>query len=360
MKRVLYGVAALAVLPSAAFAQSPDSQAEIAAVASALIAERGYERPQQPPQANEVIKFDPDLDRFIAPGVNVEVLAGGFNATEGPMWRDGKLWVSDQRNDQILALDAKGAKTVIAGDTGWKYDPSATVNQGPNGEIPDKGGAVLVARQGFRDIARRTPDGKFTVLVSAFEGKRLNSPNDLVYAPDGTLFFTDPAYSLPGGMDGPNSELHFEGVYSFRNGKLRAVVKDLVRPNGIGVSPDGKTLYVSTATPSPRIKAYDIQKDGGLGSGRDFYVWPVTPGVRGGVDGLKVDAQGNLWATGLGGVNVITRDAKNLGRIQVASHGTSNVAFGGPDGATLFITGGPWVYRIQTLAKGQRPLYQKP
>ena len=361
MKLGSYMMIASLLVAQAAFAQKPDSTQEaINAAAAARIAVRGFERPPLPLQANEVVKLDPELDRLIAPGVNVETLAGGFNATEGPMWREGKLWVSDQRNDQIIALDAKGNKTVIADNTGWQYDPAIVVNQGPNAQVPDKGGAVLVMRQGFRDVSRFTRDGKFISVISTFEGKRLNSPNDMVYAPDGTLFFTDPAYSLPGGMNGPNSELHFEGVFSYKDGKLQAAVKDLTRPNGIAVSPDGKTLYVSTGSPSPRIKAYDIQTDGTVSNGRDFYIWPLAPGQRGGVDGMKIDVWGDLWAVGVGGVSVITKDGKNLGLIQIAGHTASNVAFGGPDNKTVFFTGGNWVYRIQTLVEGERPLYQRP
>jgi gluconolactonase len=212
-------------------------------------------------------------------------------------------------------------------------------------------------RQGFRDIGRLGADGKWTSYLSNFEGKRFNSPNDMVYAPDGTLFFTDPAYSLPGGTNGPNYDLKFEAVWSYKNGKLQPIIKNLLRPNGIGVSPNGKTLYISTASPGPRIVAYDIQKDGTVTNAHDFYVWPMPPGQRGGVDGLKVDAKGNLWATGVGGVNVITPQGKNIGHFQVAGHGTSNVAFGGKDYSDLFVTGGNFVYRLHTLTKGQKPLY---
>ena len=317
------------------------------------------ERPPQPIQPNEVVRLDPDLDRLIAPGVVPEVVSEDFNATEGPMWREGKLWVSDQRWGMIWAFDEKGARSLIVQDTGRRPDPAEPVNQGPNGQAPDRDGGVLVMRQGFRDIARMTPDRKITAYLSTFEGKRFNSPNDLVYAPDGTLFFTDPAFSLPGGVNGPNDELHFDGVYSYKNGKLQAIIKDLIRPNGIGVSPDGKTLFISTASPGPRIKAYDIQKDGTVANARDFYVWPMAPGQRGGVDGLKVDSQGNIWATGVGGVNVISRDGRNLGRVQVKGRAASNVAFGGRDGKTLYITGGHYLYRIQTLVKGQTPLYAR-
>lgn len=316
-----------------------------------------YERPLQPLQENKIVRDDPAIDKLIAPNTKVEILAGPFNSTEGPMWRKGKLWVSDQRAIKIWAIDDKGNKTLISEDTGWKYDPAVTVNQGPNGEIPDKNGGALVMRQGFRDIGRLGADGKWTSFLSNWEGKRFNSPNDLVYAPDGTLFFTDPAYSLPGGTNGPNYDLKFEAVWSYKNGKLQPIIKDLLRPNGIGISPDGKTLYISTAAPGPRIVAYDIQKDGTVTNAHDFYVWPLAPGQRGGVDGLKVDTKGNLWATGMGGVNIITPQAKNLGHIEVAGHGTSNVAFGGKDYSDVFITGANFVYRVHTLTKGQKPLY---
>jgi gluconolactonase len=311
----------------------------------------------QPPSANEVIRLDPALDGLIAPGVNVETLTDSFKSAEGPMWRDGKIHVSDQVDGAVYALDAQGRKTLVVRDP-WPIDPAVTVAQGPNGQVPDKNGAIIILRQGFRDVARLTPDGTFSPIVSTYQGKRFNSPNDLVRAPDGTIFFTDPSYSLPEGMDGPNSELHFEGVFSYKDGRLVAAITDLIRPNGIGISPNGKTLYVSTGSPGPRILAYDIQRDGTVKNGRNFYVWQLAPGQRGGADGMKVDTHGNIWAVGAGAVNVITPEGKNLGRIRVVGRAVSNVAFGGPDNKTLFITGGNYLYRIQTLATGLKLMYQ--
>ncbi len=319
----------------------------------------GLERPVPAPQPNLVVRNDPAMDQIIAPGVLPEFVANGFNSTEGPLWWKGKITVSDQRAGQIYSLDESGAKTVLAQNTGWVYTPEVTVNQGPNGRIADKDGGMLVMRQGARDIGRMDAKGKFTSYLSKYDGKRFNSPNDLVYAADGALFFTDPAYSLPGGAKGPNDELQFDGVYSYKNGKLNLLDNTLNRPNGIGLSPDSKTLYVSTASPSPRIIAWDIQPDGTVTNKRDFYNWVLPPGTRGGVDGLKVDASGNIWATGPGGVNVISPQAKNLGAIQNAGRGGSNVAFGGPDNSTVYITGGTNLYRIQTLVKGQKAMYSQ-
>jgi gluconolactonase len=299
------------------------------------------------------------LDQIIAPGVLPELLATGFNSTEGPLWWKGKITVSDQRAGQIYSIDESGGKTILAQNTGWIYTPEVTVNQGPNGRIADRNGGMLVMRQGARDIGRMDAKGRFTSYLSKYQGKRFNSPNDMVYTDDGTLFFTDPAYSLPGGAKGPNDELQFDGVYSYKAGKLLLLDGTLTRPNGIGRSPDNKTLYVSTASPTPRIIAWDIQPDGSVANKRDFYIWVLPPGQRGGVDGLKVDSQGNIWATGPGGVNVISPQARNLGVVQNAGRGGSNVAFGGPDNQTVYITGGTNLYRIRTLVKGQVPTYSQ-
>lgn len=307
-------------------------------------------------------KLDAGLDALVAADAKLETIATvpGING-EGPMWREGRLWVSDQRGGNMYAVAPDGKVSTLAEKVA-PINPEFNYSQGPNALVTDKDGSVLVARQGLRDIGRMKADGTFTEVLSSFEGKRLNCPNDMVISPDGALWFTDPAFSVPGGRTGnatPDSQMPIEGVYRYKDGKLTRVVSDTKLPNGIGVSPDGKTLYVGP-TGAPALRAYTIEADGTLSNRRDFS-YGVTPemGLRGYVDGMKVDAKGNVWTTSQGGITVFSPEGKVLGRIQLPGQ-ASNLAFGGADYKDVFFTSGANIYRLHTLVGGLKPMYARP
>jgi gluconolactonase len=310
-------------------------------------------------------RFDSALDAIVDPNSELEtILTLPGLSGEGPVWREGRLWFSDQRGGNIYAINPGGKASVIAEMAGGQINPQYNFNQGPNALVMDKDGTMLVCRQAIRDIGRMKADGSIVEAYARYNGKRFNAPNDIVIAPNGTMWFTDPAFSLPGargrGGEVPaDSQWPIEGVYSIRNGKITQAVADLKVPNGIGVSPDGKTLYVGTSS-TPRIYAYDIAADDTLSNAREFTDFGIKPddGIRGYVDGLKVDSKGNVWSSGPGGVTIISPAGKVLGRLQMQQ--TANIAFGGDDYRTVFFTAGNTVYRMPILTPGLKPMYARP
>jgi gluconolactonase len=224
--------------------------------------------------------------------------------------------------------------------------------QGSNGLTVDSQGRLLICQHGERRIARVEKDGTQTPLADRFEGKRFNSPNDLVVGPDGTLWFTDPTFSVPQGV---TRELPFAGVYRYRAGVLTPVIQDMPLPNGIALSPDGKTLYVNNSRPS-FVRAYALAADGSLSNMRELIRFEPDPNVRGVPDGMKVDVKGNLWTTGPGGAWILSPAGKKLGRIQLPRNCT-NIAFGDADYRSAFFTCGPSVFRVRSLVAGEKPQY---
>jgi gluconolactonase len=222
--------------------------------------------------------------------------------------------------------------------------------------VADKDGAVLLCQHGNRRIARIDRDRKITTLVDKFEGKRLNSPNDLVYKSDGSLYFTDPPYGLIKQDEDPAKEIKFNGVYRLANGKLQAVVRDLTRPNGLAFSPDEKVMYVANSDPNKKLwMRYDVAADGTLSNGRVFF--DVTSSTEPGLpDGLKVDANGIIYATGPGGTWVFTPEGKHLGTIKTPET-PANCGWG-DDGKSLYITAETGLYRIKLPVGGKPALYQ--
>lgn len=294
-------------------------------------------------------KLDPALDALIAPDAKIELLASGFNWSEGPVWRDGGIVFSDVPENTVFGWKE--------GDTSAKVilKPSGSLSgdgQGSNGLQVDAQGNLILCQHGERRIARLEKDGSFTSLADKFEGKRFNSPNDLVIAKSGTIFFTDPPYGL---KKGEAPELSQHGVYSVTPaGKVSLVIADLRFPNGIALSPDQKTLYIAVSDPkNTRVMAYDLQDDGTAKNGHVFFnAQPLKSAERkGGCDGLKVDTNGNIWTTGPGGVLIISKDGKHLGSI-LTGQATANCAFGGADHSTLYITADMFLLRVKTLAKG--------
>jgi gluconolactonase len=295
----------------------------------------------------KIERLDPALDALIAPGAVIEKVADGFKFTEGPLWRpDGTLWFSDVQGNVVRSVTPDGKVTVVVENAGGRATAPPGAFIGPNGmaEAPD--GSVWMVQHFNRQIVRINPDRSMTPMVSRFEGKRLNSPNDLVFAKDGSLYFTDPPYGLPKQDDDPGKEAQFNGVYRFDNGRVQALIRDLNRPNGLTFSPDFKVLYVNNSDPARNVvMRYDVAADGTLSGGRVFA--DLTSKTAGLADGLKVDAKGNVYTTGPGGVWVLSPAGRHLGTI-LPPEVPANCGWG-DDGKTLYMTAGTGIYRIRTL-----------
>jgi gluconolactonase len=288
------------------------------------------------------------MDALVPAAAKIEKVAGGFQFTEGPLWfKDtGNLWFSDVQGNvtRQLAPDGTVSEVLKPGGYDGKDAPEGAFI-GPNGMTLDKDGNVLICQHGNRRIARRNKAGVLTTLVDRFEGKRLNSPNDLVFKSDGALYFTDPPYGLTKGDEDPKKELSFNGIYRLQGGKLTLLNKELTRPNGLAFSPDEKWLYVANSDAARKLwMKYPVAEDGTLGPGRVFA--EVTSEQSEGLpDGLKVDAKGNVWATGPGGVWIFNAEGKHLGSIK-PSEVPANVGWA-EDGGVLWMTARTSVYRIK-------------
>jgi len=303
----------------------------------------------------KIERLDPALDGLLAPEVAIEKLAEGFNWSEGPTWFQNSVVFSDVPENIIYQWKAGATvATVFMKPSGMLKPVEGFREQGSNGLGVDAQGRLLICQHGERRVARVEKDGTQTALADKFEGKRFNSPNDLALRKNGDLYFTDPPYGLEGLNQSPLKELDFNGVFRLTpDGKVSAMVKDLTFPNGLGFSPDEKTLYVAVSDgQAPRIMAYDVQADGTVANGRVFFDAKafVAPDRKGMPDGLKIDAQGNLWATGPGGVLIISPTGKLLGTV-LTGQATGNCAWG-DDGSTLYITADMFLYRVKTKTKG--------
>jgi len=303
----------------------------------------------------EINRMDPALDTLLVPGSQIEKVAGGFGFTEGPMWREGRLWFSDVTGNKMYAITPDGKVTVLIEHAGGMESYPSGMSKGSNGMVTDKDGSVLMTQHGARRIARLDEQFKLNSFLDGFEGKRFNSPNDLVWAPDGSLWFTDPPYGLTGGDRDPAKELTFNGVYRYADGKLTAPIRDLARPNGIGFTSDGKTLYVSNSGPQMFVEKYDVAKDGTVSNGTRFIEYPGrAPDVP---DGLKLDSANNLWTSGPGGIRIISPAGKVLGQIKLPET-AANLAWA-DGGMTLYITGSTSIYRLKVKTPGTMPRYVK-
>jgi len=331
-------------------------------IATALLLAGCSTAPTPPPAApasvGAITRLDPAFDTLVPTDARIEKLAGNFTFTEGPLWRpSGVLWFSDVVGNVVRQWAPDGTVTVVLQPGGYDGNSlPAGGFVGPNGMTADKDGAVLVCQHGNRRIARIAADRKVTTLIDKFQGKKLNSPNDLVFRSDGSLYFTDPPYGLPKQDDDPTKELKFNGVYRLAGGKLQLLVKDMTRPNGIAFSPDEKTLYVANSDEKRRLwMRYDVAANGSVSNGKVFA--DVTAEKETGLpDGMKVDSLGNVYGTGPGGIWVLSPDGKHLGTIKPPEQ-PANCGWG-DDGKSLYITAVTGLYRIKLAVAGQKLVYQ--
>ena len=311
--------------------------------------------PPPPGPGFRIEPLDPGFGALVAPGARIEKLAEGFQWTEGPVWMDGALIFSDvPRNIAYRWRPGETSAEVFLNPSGGIEATPGIREAGSNGLARDAQGRLLLCQSGARRIARYDK-GRFTVLADRYEGKRFNSPNDLAVRRSGEIYFTDPPYGLEQGDASPLKELPFNGVYRLATDGARhpAAAATCHYPNGIGFSPEEKTLYISVSDPADaRIMAYDVQPGGGLARGRVLYSAQrlLDAGARGPCDGLKVDRSGNVWCAAADGVIVVSPDGRLLGRI-ITGQPTGNCAWGG-DGSVLYVTSNSYLLRVQTLTKG--------
>jgi gluconolactonase len=303
----------------------------------------------------KVTRMDPGLDAIASGRVEAEKLAGGFGFTEGPVWVSNKyLLFSDIPNNAILKWDPSEGTSEFMKRSGYnRTDAPPGSHIGSNGLTLDREGRLIICEHGNRRITRLGMDGSRTVLADKYQGKRLNSPNDVVCKSDGTIYFTDPPYGLPQRDTDPEKELLFNGIYRLSEGQLQLLCKDLNRPNGLAFSPDEKYLYVSNSDSARKIWVrFDVASDGTLSKGGVFYD-ATQESAEGVPDGLKVDRLGNLYCTGPGGIWIFAPTGKHLGTLEFPEP-PANCNWG-DDGKSLYITARTSLYRLRLNVEGIRP-----
>lgn len=314
------------------------------------------------PTFGEIQRLDPRFDKLVPPDARLEKLAEGFEWSEGPVWirepEGGYLLFSDiPRNSIFKWQDGKGISLWMK-PSGYTAVMPHGPEPGSNGLTLDAQGRLILCEHGDRRVARIEADGGKLTLADRYQRRRLNSPNDAVVKSNGDIYFTDPPYGLRKREEDPFRELDFYGVYRIaaETGELTLLTKEVTRPNGIAFSPDEKILYVAQSDRSEPIwHAFDVQEDGTLSNRRLFADARklVTKDLSGGPDGMKVDQQGNLFATGPGGVLVFAPDGTHLGSFLTGQR-TANCAWG-DDGSTLYITADMILGRVRTSTKGRLP-----
>jgi gluconolactonase len=303
----------------------------------------------------KVTRLSPAFAGLVAPDAKIEKLAGGFDFVEGPVWNPegGYLLFSDPNTNTIYRWSPDGQVSVYRTKSGYAgLDIGEYRQPGSNGLALDREGRVTINQHGNRRVVRVERTGAVTVLADNYRGQRLNSPNDLVYRSDGSLYFTDPPFGLPRVFADPAKETAWSGVYRLKDGEVTLLTRELSGPNGIALSPDERTAYVGNWDPKHKvIMAYDLLPDGTFGKGRIFYdITRAEPGEDC-WDGIKVDALGNVYAAGPRGVYVLSPDGKLLGLITPPEH-VANMAWGDADRRTLYLTATAGLYRIRMKVPG--------
>lgn len=307
----------------------------------------------------KVARHQAEIDAIVPAGTRIEKLAGGFEFVEGPVWNpvEGFLLFSDPNANAIYRWTPDGQVSIWRTKSGYAGADIGRYRQpGSNGLALDPEGRVTIDQHGNRRVVRIEKNGVVTVLADRFDGKRLNSPNDLVYRSDGSLYFTDPPFGLPRVFDDPGRETPHAGVYRLADGRLTLVAADLKGPNGIAFSPDERFLYVGNWDPARKvIMRYPVRADGSLGPGQVFF--DITQRVPGDLawDGIKVDQRGHVFAAGPEGIYVLDPNGRHLGTIATPEH-VANFAWGDADRRTLYVTATTGLYRIRLGFPGAGPI----
>jgi gluconolactonase len=305
----------------------------------------------------KILRLDGALDEIVPSTAKIEKLASGFQFTEGPIWvKDGGyLLFSDPNANKIYRWSPDGRVSVFRTKSGYTgVDVGEYKQPGSNGLTIDRQGRLTINEHGNRRITRLEKNGVVTVLADRYQGKRLNSPNDLVYRSDGSLLFTDPPFGLPKGFDDARKELPYSGVYCLKDGNLKLLTTELTGPNGIAFSPDEKYLYVGNWDEKKKVvMRYAIDANCRISNGKVFYDMTKAPGADA-IDGIKVDRQGNVYVSGPGGLWILSPTGKHLGTIVGTEH-PHNLAWGDADGKTLYLAAETSIYRIRLNIPGIHP-----
>lgn len=307
------------------------------------------------PTTGTIERYDKAINAILSPAAKAEIIASGHEWTEGPLWieKSQMLLFSDIPRNTVYKWTEKRGTEVYLSPSGYTDTARRGGETGSNGLLLDQSGNLVLCQHGDRRIVRMeaplsVPAPRFTTIADSYNGKRLNSPNDAVYNKEGALFFTDPPYGLEQNMSDAKKELPFQGVYKVTSGgEVALLIDTLTRPNGIVFLPGEKTLLVANSDgEKPHWYAFDLDDNGAIRKGRIFYsAAGYDKSLKGGNDGLKVDRNGNVFATGPGGLWIFDKNGKLLGKLRLAE-AASNCAFS-PDEKTLYITNDMYVLRLK-------------
>ncbi|MGE5107664.1 MAG: SMP-30/gluconolactonase/LRE family protein [Sphingobacteriales bacterium] len=307
----------------------------------------------------KIYTIDENLNSIITPGTKIEKVADGFSFTEGPVWHpDGYLLFSDPNTNTIYRYNPKNHNiTVYMSHSGYTGADIGEYGQpGSNGLAIDKEGRLIIDQHGNRRVIRIEKKGPVTILADKIDGKRFNSPNDVVLKNDGSVYFTDPPYGLPNCFNDARKELDYSGVFMIKDGKVAVVAKDCGGPNGLAFSPDEKYFYVTNwdirdIHHTKTLWRYEVNTDGTLKNGKVFFDFSFTEDDEA-LDGMKVDKEGNLYVSAPGGLWILSGEGKLLGKI-VTPERPANMAWGDEDGKTLYMTAHSSLYKIRINTGGK-------
>jgi len=307
----------------------------------------------------QIKRLHSDLDAIIPAGLSAECLAGGFGFTEGPVWvqqgSEGFLLFGDIPGNAIFKWHPTEGTSEFLRPSGY-YGTNAPsgAHIGSNGLTLDREGLLIICEHGNRRLTRLEKNRSLTLLADRYEGKRLNSPNDVVCKSNGALYFTDPPYGLLRRDLDPDKELPFNGIYRFLAGELQLLFDQMNRPNGLAFSPDERRLYVANSDPEKKIwMCFDVTAEGMLSCPQVFHDATRASG-EGVPDGLKVDRSGNLFCTGPGGIWIFSPSGCHLGTVEFPEI-PANCGWGDDDGKTLYVTARRSIYRLRFNTVAIRP-----